>query len=187
MGRIPALDGLRAVAIVMVVAYHVDKSVVPAGHWGVTVFFVLSGFLITASLCAEMDRAGHIDLRRFYLKRGMRLVPAVAALCAVMLAVGTEWSSVGPAVGFHANYARIQGTDLGLLTHTWFVAVVIHFYLVWPLVVGALSPKRRVAVIGSLAVVAVVWRIAVSAALSWTPRSRWVVPPGTTRPQPPRR
>ena len=60
MRRIPALDGLRAVAIAMVVGYHIDKTVVPAGHWGVTLFFVLSGFVITGSLCAEVDRTGRL-------------------------------------------------------------------------------------------------------------------------------
>ena len=60
MGRIPALDGLRAVAIAMVVGYHIDKTVVPAGHWGVTLFFVLSGFVITGSLCAEVERTGSV-------------------------------------------------------------------------------------------------------------------------------
>ncbi|MDH3399269.1 MAG: acyltransferase, partial [Acidimicrobiia bacterium] len=107
MGRIPALDGLRAIAIAMVVAYHIDKTVVPAGHWGVTLFFVLSGFVITGSLCAEVDRTGRLDLGSFYRKRLLRLFPALLAVCLVMLAVGTEWSRVLPALGLYANYARI--------------------------------------------------------------------------------
>jgi peptidoglycan/LPS O-acetylase OafA/YrhL len=158
MGRNPALDGLRAVAILMVVGYHIDKTVVPAGHWGVTVFFVLSGYVITTSLCAEVDRTGTVDLGAFYLKRGLRLLPALVAVCAVMLAVGTGWSKVAPALGFNANYARIAGIDLGRLTHTWFIAVIVHFYLLWPLVIGSLAPRYRRRVIGALAVGAIVWR-----------------------------
>ncbi len=160
MQRIPALDGLRAVAILMVVGYHIDKTLVPAGHWGVTVFFALSGYVITTSLCSEVDRTGGLDLRSFYLKRGLRLVPALLALCLVLLAWGASWSEVVPALGFNANYARIEGADLGLLTHTWFVAVIVHFYVLWPLVVGALPSRHRRSVIGALAVAAIVWRVA---------------------------
>ena len=159
MERIPALDGLRALAIAMVIAYHVDKGLVPAGHWGVTLFFVLSGYLVTRVLSSERDRNDRVDLQRFYLKRGLRLVPALLIVCLALLAVDTSWSQVAPALGYYANYARIGGLDLGLLTHTWFVAVLAHFYLLWPLVIGALPAKRRVRVVAVLVVVAVVWRI----------------------------
>ncbi len=158
MGRIPALDGLRAVAIAMVVAYHVDNSLVPAGHWGVPLFFVLSGFVITSSICAEVDRAGRLDLGSFYRKRLLRLVPAVVAVCLVMVAVGTEWSRVAPTLGSYANYARIEGIGLGRLTHTWFISVIVHFYLLWPLIIGRVPARHRVRVIGGLAVVAIIWR-----------------------------
>ena len=159
MGRNPALDGLRAVAIAMVVGYHIDKTVIPAGHWGVTLFFVLSGYVITRSLCAEMDRSGRVDLGSFYLKRGLRLVPALVVVCLVMLAVGTSGRSVAAALGFHANYARIEGLHLERLTHTWFIAVIVHFYLLWPLVIGALPVRHRTRVIGALVLAAVAWRV----------------------------
>src|SRR3990172_5577948 len=96
MERTPALDGLRAVAIVMVLGYHVDKRLVPAGSWGVVLFFVLSGYLITRLLCAETDREGHIDIRRFSLRRAFRLLPALIVVCLVLLAAGTAWSQVEP-------------------------------------------------------------------------------------------
>ncbi len=159
MERILALDGLRTVAIAMVVAYHVDKSLVPAGHWGVPLFFVLSGFVITASLSAEIDRTGRLDLGTFYRKRLLRIVPALAVVCAALLVVGTAWSQVQPAIGLYANYARVEGISLGRLTHTWFVAVIAQFYLVWPLVFAAIPARRRTQVIGGLAVVAIVWRV----------------------------
>ncbi len=158
MGRIPAFDGLRAVAIAMVIGYHIDRNVVPAGHWGVTLFFVLSGFVITGSICAEVDRTGRLDLGSFYRKRLLRLFPAVLAVCLVMIAVGTEWSRVVPTLGLYANYARIDGLDLGRLTHTWFIAVIAQFYLVWPLVIRSLPARHRTSVIGGLALVAIVWR-----------------------------
>ena len=159
MGRVPALDGLRAVAIAMVVAYHVDKGLVPAGHWGVHLFFVLSGFVITSSICAEIDRSGGLKLASFYRKRLLRLVPPVVAVCVALLAVGAEWSKVMPTLGFYANYARIENIDLGRLAHTWFIAVILQFYVLWPLVMGRLPARLRTPVIGGLAVAAIVWRL----------------------------
>lgn len=159
MERILALDGLRTVAIAMVVAYHVDKTVVPAGHWGVPLFFVLSGFVITGSLCAEIDRTGRLDLGTFYRKRLLRIVPALLVVCLALLALGTAWSQVQPSIGLHANYARIDGLALGRLTHTWFIAVIAQFYLLWPLVIAAIPGRRRARIIGGLAVVAIVWRV----------------------------
>lgn len=158
MGRIAALDGLRAVAIAMVIAYHVDNSVVPAGHWGVHLFFALSGFVITGSICAEVDRSGRLALGSFYRKRFLRLYPALVVVCVVMLAIGTEWSRVAPSLGLYANYARIEGVTLGRLTHTWFIAVIAQFYLVWPLVIGWLPARHRARFIGALALAAIAWR-----------------------------
>lgn len=158
MGRIAALDGLRTIAIAMVVAYHIDNDLVPAGHWGVPLFFVLSGLVITASICAEIDRTGTLDLAAFYRKRLLRLLPAVVAVCLALLIIGTPWSQVQPTLGLYANYGRIEGITLGRLTHTWFIAVIAQFYLVWPLVIGRLQPKHRPWVIGGLAVAAIVWR-----------------------------
>lgn len=158
MQRIPALDGLRALAIAMVAGYHADKDLVPAGFWGVLVFFVLSGYLITRLLCAEADDNGRLDVRSFYVKRGIRLFPALIVFCLALLAFGTPWSNVVPALGYYANYARVAGADIGLLTHTWSLAVEEHFYLLWPLVIGATPAKLRLRVIGLLAVAAIVWR-----------------------------
>ena len=158
MKRIPALDGLRAVAIVMVVGYHIDKTTVPAGFWGVIFFLVLSGYLITRLLSAEIDRYGEIDLRFFYLKRGIRLYPALIILCVVLVVGGTDWSQVLPTLGQYSNYARIEGFDLGLLTHTWFLAVMAHFYLLWPLVIAILPGRHRLLGVGLLALAAIAWR-----------------------------
>lgn len=159
MERIPALDGLRAVAIAMVIGYHIDNSVMPAGHWGVVLFFVLSGYLLTRLLCSELDEHGRVDLRVFYLKRSVRLFPALIVFCLALLAVGIGWSRVAPAVGHYANFARIVGVDLGPLTHTWFLAVIAHFYLLWPLVISAVPERHRIRAVGLLALVAIAWRV----------------------------
>lgn len=160
MTRIPALDGLRALAILIVIGYHVDKGAVPAGHWGVLLFFVLSGYLVTRVLVAERDRTGGIDLRRFYLKRLLRLSPALVLVCTALLVTGrTDWTKAIAALGYYANYARIDGLDLGLLTHTWFLAVLAHFYVVWPPVIAVVPDRHRHRVIGGLALAALVWRV----------------------------
>lgn len=146
-------------AIVMVVGYHIDKGVVPAGYWGVIVFFVLSGYLITRLLCAEVDRNGRVDLGLFYLKRGFRLYPALLAVVLVLVVWRVDWSTVMPALGSYANYARTEGFDLGLLTHTWFLAVMAHFYVLWPLVIGAVPARHRLRAVGVLALAAITWRV----------------------------
>lgn len=156
--RIPALDGLRAVAIVMVIAYHASRDVMPAGFWGVTVFFVLSGYLITRLLCAEHSTNGSISVRSFYWKRGVRLMPALIVVSLVVLALGQQWLNVLPALGYYANYARIGGSDLGLLTHTWSLAVEEHFYLLWPVVLAWVPPAARRRVLWWLLAVALLWR-----------------------------
>ncbi len=166
MQRVAAFDGLRTLATAMVVAYHVDKDVVPAGYWGVVVFFVLSGYLLTRGLCAEFDDRGQVDLKRFYSKRAARLLPGVGVLCLVLTLTGTAWAAVGSALGSYANYARIDGLDLGLLTHTWFLAVLVHFYLAWPLLIAFVPTRRRVLVVGLLALGAIGWRAIAIAVMS---------------------
>jgi peptidoglycan/LPS O-acetylase OafA/YrhL len=158
MKYVPALDGLRAVAIAMVIGYHVNQTVIPAGYWGVILFFVLSGYLLTRQLVAEVEENGRIDLGKFYRKRALRLLPALVVVCIVVLILGAAWSQVGPAIGHFANYARIAGLDLGVLTHTWFLAVMAHFYLLWPLVIAAVPGDRRRLVVGLLALAALAWK-----------------------------
>lgn len=146
-------------AIVMVIAYHIDKTLFPAGYWGVVLFFALSGYLITQLLTEEVDQNGSVELRFFYFKRALRLLPALALVCVVLLFIGVGWSQVGPAILHYANYARVAGVDLGVLTHTWFLAVMAHFYLIWPLVIAVVPAEHRRRAIGLLAITAIAWRV----------------------------
>src|SRR5690242_15624846 len=91
--HLPGLDGIRGLAIAAVLVYHLDRSWLPGGVLSITVFFTLSGFLITSLLLREVDRAGRIDLRTFWTRRARRLVPAAIA-----------------AVGLVAAIAKIAGT-----------------------------------------------------------------------------
>src|SRR5438046_2458535 len=87
LGHRRALDGLRGLAIIAVFLFHVDAFYFPAGNSGVTVFFVLSGFLITTILLEEVADTGQVGLRRFYIRRALRLVPALALMVSVFVIV----------------------------------------------------------------------------------------------------
>lgn len=159
--RVPALDGLRAVAVLMVVLYHVAPDMVPAGLVGVDVFFVLSGYLITTGLLREWD-SGSIHFGRFWLRRARRLLPALLGL---VLIVGSALFVIGGDAGvgfgdqvlagflFVENWHLVSvGNDYfalnspAVLQHLWSLAVEEQFYLVWPLALFLLlrldSPRR---------------------------------------------
>ena len=87
IGRIGGLDGLRAIAVALVLVYHLIPGVLPGGMVGVDAFFVISGFLITSLLLLEQRRTGRIDLRRFWIRRLRRIVPALVAAVAVVVAL----------------------------------------------------------------------------------------------------
>ncbi|MBM4407044.1 MAG: hypothetical protein FJ038_00245 [Chloroflexi bacterium] len=149
LGHLTGLDGLRAIAVVAVLLYHSDLDVMPGGFLGVDVFFVISGYLITALLLAEWARRGTIGLRRFWLRRARRLLPAVFFLlagvmvftlvalpdevarlrsdAAAALAYVTNWYLV-----FHEqSYFESVGRP-SPLGHLWSLAVEEQFYLLWP-------------------------------------------------------
>ena len=154
----PALDGLRAIAVLGVIAFHAD--LLRGGFLGVDLFFVLSGFLITSLLLAETTHHGHINLTRFWARRARRLLPpllimlAALAVYARTLAAPTELSRLradGVAALFyyanwHALWAQQGYWDLfsvpSPLAHCWSLAIEEQFYLLWPLLV-ALSVRRR--------------------------------------------
>lgn len=179
--RIRSLDGVRGVAILFVVAAHVaPRYFHQGGVVGVTLFFVLSGYLISSVLFSEASRTGSIDWVAFYIRRALRLVPALvvmlAALPLVLWAVGDprlEGYGVDAvlALFYVGDFAQAAGDAMGLLSHTWSLAVEEQFYLLWPLVIGLVAVRRTgnalLLAIASLAVVAVGWRLLASAALDF--------------------
>ena len=166
-GYIPALDGLRAVAIILVLLGHFGLGRVVPGGFGVTVFFLISGFLITRLLLVEYVESGKIDYLRFYARRFARLAPAlvvvIASVTAAYAALHTivPWSEVVAAFLYVINYYRIfHAVDIIPLGILWSLAVEEHFYLVFPLAFAGLLRSQRVvpALITAIAV-ALVWRV----------------------------
>lgn len=172
---IPALDGIRTFAVIAVVLYHLNLTWAQGGLLGVTVFFVLSGYLITRLLLNEFSQTGRIDLKSFWLRRVRRLVPAIVTVVLVTCALCTIFNHVMltkmrpdilPSLLFFNNWWQIIQNvsyfdalgDPSPLTHFWSLAIEEQFYLVWPPVLFLLlhlgikkRPLRRV-VLGLAAV-----------------------------------
>ncbi|MBN0041313.1 acyltransferase [Cellulosimicrobium cellulans] len=156
--RMPGLDGLRALAVAVVVAFHLAPATFPGGYVGVDVFFVLSGFLITTLLVREHRDRHRVGLRSFWVRRARRLLPAlglVVAVCTAAAAVvgGDVLVGIGSqllgAATFTSNWVDVASgaTYSGaLLPHLfgnlWSLAVEEQFYLLWPLVVVLLCVAR---------------------------------------------
>lgn len=139
--HIPGLDGLRALSVLFVIAFHAHFALARGGFLGVTVFFVLSGFLITGLLLNEQDQTGALALRRFYARRLFRLYPALILLV-VLSVLGTflylkDWSgtylSSPVALVYLSNVTAAFRDHGGLYQHTWSLSVEEQFYLLWPL------------------------------------------------------
>ena len=158
LGYRPELDGLRGLAVMAVMAYHCDlRRFIPGGFLGVDLFFVLSGFLITALLLREHRRSGRIHLPRFYLRRALRLFPALFVMlvvCCVWAALRTKpdraaviYRAAALTVCHAANAAPCWSMPMDLLGHAWSLSLEEQFYLVWPIFLVVLlrfgaSPRR---------------------------------------------
>ena len=147
---IPGLDGLRAMAVLAVIAYHSEFESITGGFLGVEVFFVISGYLITALLLDEYDSNNTIDLRKFWIRRARRLLPALLVyVCgAVALAYaladdvipskGELLSTLGYVYNWFGIFQEISYTEVferkNFFHHLWSLAVEEQFYLVWPVI-----------------------------------------------------
>ena len=157
---IPALDGLRTLAVAVVVLYHLNPTLMPGGMQGVTIFFVLSGYLITHLLLVEFGGTRTIDLKGFWVRRMRRLMPAMLSVVVATTALCTIFNHVMltkmrpdivPSVLFVNNWWQILHDvsyfnnigDPSPLTHFWSLAIEAQFYLVWPPVL-LFCLKRRV-------------------------------------------
>jgi peptidoglycan/LPS O-acetylase OafA/YrhL len=169
---VPSLDGLRAISIAFVLIAHLIASghvsgglshLGKLGEFGVRIFFVISGYLITSILLAELRRKDRISLPRFYFRRMLRLFPAayfyilVIAVLASKHLVGLERWDLTAAITYTMNYHEARRWSLG---HLWSLAVEEQFYLLWPLILRTLGQLRSVRFLIALVVLAPFLRLA---------------------------
>ncbi|CAN0653094.1 exopolysaccharide production protein ExoZ [Nitratireductor aquimarinus] len=171
--RLEALDGLRAVAAIVVLAFHARMPGFGGGFVGVDIFFVLSGFLITSMIKDEIEAHGRMDYRWFMWRRFARLFPALLLFLAVFAAVApwlypsaNVWNEVVLSGAYLSNYAKGFWNLPDFTHHSWSLAVEMQFYLVWPFVVIWLCRLRNGAAISALLlmfVAATLWRVGIDA------------------------
>lgn len=146
----PGLDGLRAIAVIAVIIYHLNPQVLSGGFLGVDTFFVISGFLITSLLIHEYNETGRIDLKNFWIRRFKRLIPAVVFLLMVLVSYMSVFhlerlmaikSDVIAALVYMSNWwfiiedvSYFEALEAHPLKHLWSLAIEEQFYIIWPLV-----------------------------------------------------
>jgi peptidoglycan/LPS O-acetylase OafA/YrhL len=170
---IPAIDGLRALAVIAVMFYHLGFTWIPGGFLGVDLFFVISGYVITRLLLDSIAESGGLDLRGFYIARARRLLPALLFMLATTtIAIGiwapdtikrlltdTPFALTGSMnwwlVAHHQDYFESIGRP-PLLQHTWSLAVEAQFYLLWPLILYFILKRfgKKIIPAASLAIAA---------------------------------
>lgn len=184
------IQGLRALAVLAVVVFHLWPAVLPGGYVGVDVFFVLSGFLITTHLVREVDRTGSVSLAAFWARRARRLLPA--SLTVLLVTVGGIWlfapaGAVGRFLGeVMASAGYVENLALAArsvdylaaesapspVQHFWSLAAEEQFYLVWPvLILAAVILSRRRPAAGDASPrrnIALVLAVVVAASFAWS-------------------
>ncbi|UOM34203.1 acyltransferase [Acuticoccus sp. I52.16.1] len=183
-GYIPGLDGIRAFSVLLVIVAHMGAGDRIPGGFGVTVFFFISGFLITRLLLAERAATQRIHLWRFYVRRFLRLMPAMwlmlagsAIVYALVLSTYPRWIDVFAAVTYWQNYLNIyyqahhipENLNWG---HLWSLAVEEHFYLIFPAMLAAFGFDLRRFIIGCLVVcgLSLLWRLTTFYILDFFPK-----------------
>jgi peptidoglycan/LPS O-acetylase OafA/YrhL len=154
LAYIPALDGLRAIAVVAVMLYHLGLPGFDFGFVGVDLFFVLSGFLITSLLVTEHYRTGRINLPQFYLRRALRLFPALLVVLATALILAllfgsareqsTTITGIWSSLLYISNWVLVLMPDanLGPLNSMWSLAVEDQFYIIWTPIIAFLLARH---------------------------------------------
>jgi len=168
----PGLDGVRGIAIALVLGVHASVPFMTGGGIGVDVFFVLSGFLISRVLIAEYGATGTINFRQFYWRRSLRILPPLLAVCVALVClaplaripVATLASDLGVTLTFVSDYTRYRAGHPPLyLASTWSLSVEEQFYLLWPACAVALmrlasAPARIIFILVGTAAVVALWR-----------------------------
>jgi len=197
LGRVPAFDGLRGIAVLLVLTSHlwiilpdqtgaaIIDGLFDGGFLGVDLFFVLSGFLITALLLNEQLDHQRVRFGSFYARRALRLLPALFALLAIhMIYVAVaepytfarEFANARAAVFYYANYYAVWHLldAVGDLGHLWSLAVEEQFYLLWPAILVLFLGVRRPTGYVATVLVAAIAVVAVRRAVLWEGGTGWL-------------
>jgi peptidoglycan/LPS O-acetylase OafA/YrhL len=182
----PDVEGLRAVAILLVLLYHAGQSFMPGGFVGVDVFFVISGFLITTQLVTEAERTGTLALPRFYARRAKRLLPAAAVVLAATVGLTyfflplTRWRVIGGDAVASAAYLvnwrladrsadyLAEDVEPSPLQHFWSLAVEEQYYLLWPLLILLGVAVAKLAGLRLRGTLAVILGLVVATSFAWS-------------------
>lgn len=187
-GYQPQLDGVRAIAVLAIIVFHARTSWLPGGFIGVDVFFVLSGFLITRILQREMATKGSISFKDFYIRRALRLFPALAVACAIIAILNwilvtlpersaTLVGTIGALTYSSTWLMAFNVVDLGDMVPTWSLAVEEHFYVIWPvLALLVLRGPRRLPAMLILTSVAAAYTFIIPAVFGWNEGRSYYAP-----------
>lgn len=183
-GRVPCLDGIRAISIMLVIMEHSRKTIRQAslsavfglfgGHLGVTCFFVISGFLVSLLLFRELDRRQTISLGRFYARRALRLLPAYVVYLGFVLVVTRitthpiAWRYWCAALTYTMCYMP-RLLSFWYLGHLWSLAVEEHFYFLWPILIFYLRPRTATVLAGACIILSPAIRY-----LVWSQHRDWL-------------
>lgn len=175
MQYVPALDGLRLIAILLVMAFHAYSPLARGGYVGVDLFFVLSGYLITRILGEEQASTGTINYANYARRRARRLVPALLFMLVVYIALSPWfWPGGHPfrdalvAALYLSDYAFAGWGIPDILRHTWSLSVEVHFYLLAPLLVATLMGRNATTRLLLIYAVLTAWRV-----LAWDNGVPW--------------
>ena len=172
-GFIPGLDGLRALSVLIVLIAHMGLNHIVPGGFGVTVFFFISGFLITRLLIAEQESGGRVNLSKFYTRRLIRLYPALLFMLVITSAISGVFgyglparNEVLAAVFYFTNFYQVHSANIGYAplmswTPLWSLAVEEHFYLLFPLIVlmAGLVWRRLYLSVIAIIILVPMWRM----------------------------
>ena len=175
-GEVPALDGLRAVSVLIVMVSHSGLGWLVPGGFGVTMFFFISGFIITTLLVREQEKRGRIAIADFYRRRALRLYPALAVFMGFIVLAHAIWHILPDKLAILAgflyfmNYLAIWSPDrvMAQWHHLWSLAVEAHFYLFYPWLFIWLAPslKRLAVALAFVCVAVLLFRTAASAVIA---------------------
>ncbi|MCO6509296.1 MAG: acyltransferase [Aridibacter famidurans] len=178
LGYQPSLDGLRGIAILAVLAFNGHLLFMQGGFLGVDVFFVLSGFLITSILLQDYSKTSRFDFRDFYIRRALRLLPALFALILFVVtfarvfetgdSLSNTLNGVMYTLFYVANWAQVPPfpPGIGPLSHAWSLSVEEQFYIVWPLVLFLLL-RLRSKIIAAATVTGMILGSVMTSVLMW--------------------